>query len=145
MLGGAAGVLRRQSVCFNTGNVCMLPARWCFLGRTLLTANSQYFPHISNRLLSVEETKYWLWRRNWIFKEAFLLQDILASNVSRRTERMWLAGRYSTRACVIRSELHSVATNTTEIYPEIHRNSQTISPKSVLTSHVSCISNETPD
>jgi hypothetical protein len=26
MFGGAAGVLRRQSVCFNVGNVCTLPA-----------------------------------------------------------------------------------------------------------------------
>jgi len=29
MLGGAAGVLRSQSVCFNTGNVCLPPARGC--------------------------------------------------------------------------------------------------------------------
>jgi len=32
MLGGAAGVLRRQGVCFNLGNVCMLPVRWCLWG-----------------------------------------------------------------------------------------------------------------
>lgn len=46
----------------------------------------------------------------------------------------------STRARVIRADVHSVTTSTTEVYPELHRSSQTISPKFVLR-----IYSDTPD
>ena len=40
------------------------------------------------------------------------MQEILASNVSSRNEPTWLAGDYSTRTRVIRSDMHSATTNT---------------------------------